>query len=494
MKLDRENRLWVTTRNNGLVCVGRDGRLKAYVKDDYGNIVDQQQSLVIDTSQKIWLATSNGIYFFDPVTETFRHYTLEDGFPSRDIAGTFDLLSDGSIGYDFIKGLFKFYPGQMTETPPAPKVHLTSFSINGKTAAFSNYVDVLDTVSLAWSENNLTVEFAAINFTNPASTLYSCLLEGIDKHWSSPQRSRIINYSQLRPGNYKLRIRAATVVQQAGAPEKILHIILVPAWWQTVWFRGLVVFFLLVALVFTVRFFLSLRYRQKIARLERLQEIEAIRSKISRDIHDEIGSGLTKIKLMSRNLNKNAVKGTAQNELSQKIISASNELIQNMGEIVWTINPANDTLENIVAFLRHYISRLFEANPETTLRLHFPLPAEIPSESVNPEVKRNLILIVKEVLTNVMKHAKASEVQVSLRLEPSRMILEITDNGTGMDESSRNAFGNGIKNMQKRAESIQAGLHIETHPGRGTSVGLKCLLPAPDKNPLMCTCRMRGAG
>src|SRR6185436_4006561 len=321
-------------------------------------------------------------------------------------------------------------------------------------------------IKLSHLENNLTFEFAATNFTDPASTLYSYMLEGADHNWTVQARTKVVNFSNLSPGNFWLRIKAGD-----KSPEKKIFIQIVPAWWQTTLFKWSLLLFIAVASVFVIRFFISIRYKEKIAQLERQREIEQVRTRISRDIHDEIGSGLTKIKLMSRNLSK-AKEESVMKDTTSKISSASDELIKNLGEIVWTINPANDTLENIFAFVRNYVSKLFVENIEIKLNLDFPEPKKIPGGIViNPEIKRNLLLILKESLTNIFKHSQATEVIVSMNADKSKIKLNIRDNGKGVTSENQNNFGNGIINMRKRAESVNGMFSFESN-GSGTKIQL----------------------
>jgi len=470
---DRDGRIWVTTRTNGLICIDPDHKVTAFVKDDFGNILDELLSLVIDHAGKIWSTASHGIYCFDPVTNKFSRFTTQDGLPVHTLSDPLYKLSDGRIAYSFSKGIFCFNPSLVSKNTKPLSVHLTSLSVNGKMPEYNSFIDRLDTILLDHSENNLTFEFAATDFANPLSDLYSYMLEGMNRQWSVPGKTRILNFSQLPPGNFMLHIKAGS-----NSPEKKIGIYIVPAWWQTVLFRWAFAVAVIAGLFFTIRFFISLRYREQIAKLEQEREIENMRSRISRDIHDEIGSGLTKIKLMSRNLLK--VKEEAMmKETTAKISSASDERIQNLGEIVWTINPANDSLENMVAFIRSYVSRLFDENPDVKLHLDLPEPSQISETSINPEIKRNLVLILKEALTNIFRHAEATEVYVTLQPGKPGLRLSIRDNGIGFTPKQQNGSGNGINNMKKRASVINAAFTIDSEIKKGTTINL--VIPLADK-------------
>ena len=475
--LDYKEQIWIATRNNGLVCLDKNKNTTAYVKDNSGNIIDEQQCITIDHSGKIWLAASNGIFRFDPDAKSFTQFNLKDGFPAGAISDPLYVLKNGKITFMYHKGLYCFDPAELIKTGKELYVHLTSFMVNGKATSFSSYIDQFDTISLGHTENNITVEYAATNFFNAQSTMYSYMLDGVDKGWSAPSRTRMLNFTQLAPGNYWLRIKAGE-----SFPEKKLFIRIIPAWWQTALFKWSLLLVIVAVSIFVIRFFISFRYKQKIAQLEQQREIEQVRMRISRDIHDEIGSGLTKIKLMSRNLSRSKEESIIK-ETSTKISSASDELIKNLGEIVWTINPSNDTLENIFAFVRNYISKLFAENEEMKLKLDFTEPDEIPKGvNINPEIKRSLLLILKECLTNIFKHSQATEVIVSMKADSCMIELNVHDNGKGMQEERQNNFGNGISNMRRRADSVNAQFSISSGDD-GTGMLLKIPLHAERKIP-----------
>lgn len=475
--VDKSDRVWVTTKNNGLVCIDKNREAISFVKDDFGNIIDEQSNIAIDDSGRIWFSASHGIYRFDPSLKSFTQFTMQDGLPVRTLGDPFYRLNNGKIAFHFYKGVFCFDPMKVTKTTRPLNTHITSILINGKSPAYNSIIDRLDTIRLKHTENNLTVEYAANNFINPSSTVYSYLIEGADKNWSSAARTRIVNFSQLPPGDFTLHVRAGE-----NSPEKKIFIQIIPAWWQTALFKWALLIVIAAITVLIIRFFISLRYKQKIAQLERQREIEQVRMRISRDIHDEIGSGLTKIKLMSRNLSKTKEERVMK-ETTAKISSASDELIQNLGEIVWTVNPANDTLENIFAFVRNYVSKLFDENSDIKLQLDFTEPEKIPQGIIiSPEIKRNLLLILKESLTNILKHSQAKKVKVSMQAGKSKIELRIQDNGKGITTENQNGFGNGINNMRKRSESVN-GLFAFESDGNGTVIQVSIPMSTERKIP-----------
>lgn len=468
---DRQHRIWITTESSGLICINEDGTIRYYNKDSQGDLVDDQSNLIIDHQGDIWLLSTKGLYRFNSRQQYFNLYNKDQGFPEIRQDTKLHLQSDGSITYNTDQGIFSFKPEQIKIAEDRLHVHLSSFAVNGKPSPLSRVIDQTDHIILNHDQNNLTFEYAAVNFRNPQATLYSYKLEGSQTDWAAPTANRLLNFYKLKPGEYELKIRAAVLNFKDDTPVKTIRITIVPAWYQTNLFMWLSGLSLVVLLALTIRYFISLRFRQKIMYMEHQGQLEQMRARISRDIHDEIGAGLTKIKLLGRALNKKPMPDETISQLSKKINDSSDELIQNLGEIVWTINPENDSMENVVAYMRYYLLKTFEGTPDITLHLAFPDAELVPKGmSVSPDVKRNLLLILKESVNNAMKHAAAKTVTITLNVSTDHIMLMIEDDGKGFDAEAVHPNGNGIKNMKKRAAAVHGSLTLETGIGRGTLI------------------------
>lgn len=191
------------------------------------------------------------------------------------------------------------------------------------------------------------------------------------------------------------------------------------------------------------------------------------RNRISVDMHDELGSGVTAIRLMSE-IVKSKMKDQTLPEI-EKISNSANELLNKMNTIIWTMTSSNDTVENLVAYIRSYAVEFFE---NTSIDCFFMMPASIPPREINGEKRRNIFLSVKEALTNVLKHSQSNIVKISIEVD-ERLIIEIQDDGVGIDMNKLRKFGNGLNNMKKRMASIEGGFHIENHQGTKTSFYLE---------------------
>jgi signal transduction histidine kinase len=206
------------------------------------------------------------------------------------------------------------------------------------------------------------------------------------------------------------------------------------------------------------------------AALEKQHAIETMRSKISIDIHDDLGSGLTKIGLLTQQIRDKKDSPQAFTDLMNKIQSVSKEVVSGLREVIWASNPANDNLASLLLFMRNYTHKFFEG---TNYNYIIDFPDEIQEMNIHPEVKRNLFLTLKESLNNMVKHAEASEVRIRFVNTKEKFSFEITDNGKGINNIANNVTGNGLRNMNKRMENIKAKFEVVSTAGHGVKVAME---------------------
>jgi signal transduction histidine kinase len=254
-------------------------------------------------------------------------------------------------------------------------------------------------------------------------------------------------------------------------------------------FRQSLIYFEVGIFLELIFFLLGLVYKNKIELIEKVKMDEAMkleaekkeyekqiavlraqqdeRSRISADMHDELGSGVTAIRLLSEIARKKTNQGPV-NEI-ERISYNANELMTKMNAIIWSMNPGNDTVDSLVSYIRSYASEYLD---NFDIIYHIHTPANLPKMEISGVKRRNLFLVIKESINNVMKHAGASEVVIDVHFtNENQLIIEIADNGKGIDAEKLNQFGNGLKNMRRRMESIGGSLSIESN--RGTNIILR---------------------
>jgi signal transduction histidine kinase len=327
-------------------------------------------------------------------------------------------------------------------------------------------------VELRIPPGNHKVEFdyAALSFVSPENVQFRCRLETFDDKWVEAGTQRSARYPHLPAGKYRFQVIAcnnAGVWNETGAN---LSIVVWPFFWQTWWFRGLVFFIFTASVAAIVRYVSFRRLRVRMVQLEQEAALEKERMRIARDMHDEVGAKLTRLSLLSEMAADHAeMPASARSEVTE-LADTARETIRSFEEIVWAVNPRNDTLADLVHYLCRYMEDYFEGSP---VQCVFDLPPQIPPVVLPAEVRQQIFLAAKETLNNVLKHSKASCVRVQLAMVECEFKIIIEDDGCGFDTGAppkRAGGGNGLGNMRERLHGVSGRLECHSRPGQGTRI------------------------
>jgi signal transduction histidine kinase len=315
-----------------------------------------------------------------------------------------------------------------------------------------------------------------LSFTAPEKVRFRYRLEGLETKWMDAGTKRSVNYSYIPPGKYTFRVLACNndgVWNESGGAFAFT---VLPHFWQTWWFRTLAGLNAAVLVAGTVLFTTRRRMRHKLERIERQRAIERERARIAKDIHDDLGASLTRITLLSQSARGEMEHSPEAAADLDRIYRTARELTRAMDEIVWAVNPQHDTLDSLATYLGKFAQDFLNA---VHVRCRLDLPMQLPVWPLTAEVRHNLFLAFKEALNNAVRHADATEVRVSLSIEPAGFALRVEDAGrgfvTGADGSAardpvRLASGNGLANMQQRLAEIGGRCDLRSAPGEGTKV------------------------
>jgi signal transduction histidine kinase len=251
---------------------------------------------------------------------------------------------------------------------------------------------------------------------------------------------------------------------------------IVVRFWQTWWFITLTAMSLLVGVVMTVRFAEEKKFQFQLQQAEQKHALERERGRIAQDLHDDLGSSLTRISLLSGLLRADKDNPDQVEAHAIRLSQSADQTVRALEEIVWAVRPGSDSLQSLVDYITHFASELFEGTPT---RCRLDLPRDLPVLSLPPDFRHNIFLIVKEALTNTLKHASAKEVHVQAKISANLLEICIQDDGTGFVPATPKAEGkqHGITNMQRRAEDMGGKLTWQGSPGQGTSIQLAVPLP-----------------
>lgn len=406
-------------------------------------------------------------------------YGTGDGMPTLECSGGFQPAScwtaDGRLWFSTSKGPVGIDPNNIKVNQLPPPVFIEKMLVDGQP------VTALDraggSLRIPPGRRRFEFRYAGLSFVAPEKVSFKYRLQGLEHEWTDAGTKRTVIYSYIPPGSYEFQVTACNsdgIWNPAGAA---LAFVVRPYFWQTWWFRladGVSAAALLSGVVLwsTRR-----RMRRKLERLERQRVVERERTRIARDIHDNLGANLTRISLLSQSAHGELNNpGQAAVQLN-RIYDTARELTRALDEIVWAVNPEHDTLDSLANYLGKFSQEFLGS---LAIRCRLDLPLQLPPWPVTAEVRHNLFLAFKEALNNVIKHAAASEVSVSLTVQPDAFVLAVQDNGRGFSteavesparrQPDRIARGHGLANMRRRLEKIGGLCEIQSAPGQGTGV------------------------
>jgi len=462
--VDSAGRLWIGSNSGGLGLVENPGgsqfRVKAYDTTN-GPPVERLASntiysIVEDKAGRIYAGTAKSVDRLDPGTGHVKHFTAADGLAHGELRSALRDAS-GSLWFATTQGLSRLSP--TADPPPAiPSIRIMDLRIGRDRYPVSQVGETrILRGDLQPSQNQFQVEFVGFNDEPEDSLSYTYKLEGGDSDWQAPGRDHQANYPGLTPGSYRFLVKAVNSEGQTSTdPAEIDFTVLptIPGRW---WFRTLA------AILAGAMIYLLYRYR-----LARLLEMERLRTRIATDLHDDIGSSLSQIAILSE-VTSQRVAPEQQAELAD-IANLSRELVDSMSEIVWAIDPSQDRLDDLVHRMRRFASDLFTPG---SVRFHLQAPgAERQDPEMGAGIRRQIFLIFKEALHNIARHSGCTEVEIGFHSEKGWLSLSVVDNGEGFNMAQAHP-GHGLASMKQRAQQLGGHLTVDTAPGRGTAIRLR---------------------
>jgi two-component sensor histidine kinase len=389
------------------------------------------------------------------------NYGPDDGVIGKGFtsANHFSETKDGRVLAGASFGFIYFNPNKIAEKQPPPAVTITGLIIFDTPVSLDSVLCKERKLQLTYKQNFITVQYASISYLSPKETVYYYQLDGVDKDWVRAGNQRFATYTYLKGGNYIFKVKCENRNGIFSPPTTILSIAIDPPFWETWWFK---ISCLLLA-VCCVYLFIAYRVNQ-------IKKLSLVRSEISRDLHDEIGSTLSGVSLFSEmakaKLSDHQIEQV--NEILAKIDESSREMLEKMSDIVWAINPKNDNFAKVIERIKN-----FSANTARSVGifLHFDTDEALLLANLGMEYRRNIYMICKDAINNAAKYANCRNLTVDFRKGENEINISILDDGTGFDLQQFND-GNGIPNMNARAKEIGAKLKMRSEKGKGTLVRL----------------------
>ncbi|MCJ7625045.1 MAG: histidine kinase, partial [Anaerolineaceae bacterium] len=506
---DSASNLWIGTFGglNKFIPV-TNGFLNFREKD--GLPSDVVNGIMEDEHRNLWLSTNHGLSRFNPETKIFQNYDIRDGLQSNEFnAAAFFKNDDGEMIFGGINGFNAFYPDKIITNPHIPQIQLTSITQGGEDIWMDKPIENVEEISFEWPDNYFEFEFAALSYMQPDKNLYAYTLDELDDDWNNIGNKRFGRYTNLPGGSYTLRIIGSNNDGIWNKEGITLNVIIIPPFWATWWFRGIIAIFLLIGIVGGYRWRVKSvearsrnledqvrvrtielsktneRLKKEIAQRQRIEDelakqavetaVIAERNRLARDLHDAVTQTLFSASLLAEALpetwNKNTTEGS---NILKELRLLSRGALAEMRTLLFELRP----MALAEAKFKDLLNQLAEA---ATAREGIPIEVHVDECALIPEVQVALYRITQEALNNVVKHSRAQKSWIKFEHINScpnndtsgnveRVEMSIFDNGCGfsLDEVTSNHLG--ITIMHERAQAIDAKLTINSVPGKGTTV------------------------
>lgn len=457
---DGHGRFWVATGESGLWRFDPEGDgppvIRRFTRDD-GLVSNRVNTVVPGADGRIYAGTISGLEVVDPVSERIRHFAKIDGL-ANDWVGS--LLSDRSgriwIGTD--GGLSRLIPEAAPQRRP-PQVFVTGLTVNGvpRPVSVRGEAEVFGLV-LGPGETTVRIQVSGLSFTAGEPLRFQHRLSGSE--WSTPAAESEITFAHASPGAYRVALRAVLPDGTASERPAKVQFDVRPPFWRTAWFAGAVALLLVAVPVAAYR-----------VRAARLLAVERMRTTIAMDLHDDVGSSLSQIALRSELALAQLEAGQGAPAVALEHISdEARGLVDAMSDVVWSVNPGHDSLSDLVRRIRSFALEAAESRG-VPIALSLPPPElELP---IPAQVRRQAYLVFKESLTNALRHANASRIEVSLSRRGRELTLTVADDGRGIVPGEPGLGGHGLASMRRRADACGGTLQVTSRPEAGTTVVLR---------------------
>ncbi|MBS1758599.1 MAG: hypothetical protein JST23_00645 [Bacteroidetes bacterium] len=422
---------------------------------NFSQITDREiTSFAIDSSGNLWMTTMNGLLSYNIAGKIFLRFTTADGMPTNRLDGPLYCCKDGTMILSNQNFIVSFNPHKLLlSVSEQPENLLTEVIINGQSVSFNEN----NQNEFTYNKNNFVFRWTITDFKDPLNNNYYYKLEGIDKNWRYVGKSGKVEFANLSPGKYTLLLWGKNANGVDAAKILKLQFNISFPFWRSEWFLGLLV------LGIALFFYGLYRYR-----LNHVRKLTLLRNEISLNLHDDIGSTLSSISILS-SIALSQEKDKKNQSMLEEIKDNSIAMMEKMDDIVWSINPKNDNLQNLLLRIRTFAGKLFEAK-----KIHYQIDFKENMNGVRMKMdeRQHLHLIMKEAINNLIKYAACTEAGISASFTSSVLLIKIWDNGIGFDNNAQ-TNGNGLMNMKKRANALGAVLDIQSQANKGTTISLK---------------------
>lgn len=463
--------LWIGTTSNGFSRLELSTGKCIHYSDKDGLPNNVVYGILTDKFNNLWMSTNKGLSCFNPTTKVFQNFVAEDGLQGDEFNHyDFMKLKTGELYFGGVNGYTIFNPEVVLKKQREVPIVFTELSIANKIIDWKINSEILNApipyakqIVLRPSQNMFTISFASLEYRSNKKKFYKYKLIGFHNEYTEPSIKNEVTFSNLSPGTYTLQVTGTNTDGVWNSKGVSIIIIVLPAWYQTWWFRSLIL------LVLVSLFYVFYRYR-----LHQQTQVFRMRNRIAADLHDEIGSTLSSISIFSEAAKKITEGNKSAAKVLNKISQNATEVMETMSDIVWAINSSNDKVDNLINRIRIYAVQISES---ANFDLYLAENDQIPDFKLDMYQRKHVYLLFKEAINNIAKYAQCKHVWIEFDASHSQFKMRIKDDGIGFDLNGSNEVeslgGNGLFNMRKRANDLRGMLLINSNIGEGTLIELK---------------------
>ena len=501
---DAQQTLWIGTAGGGLSQLR--GETIATITTREGLPDNTISQILEDGDDHLWLGGNRGIVRVSkreldelaarriPVVYP-QFFGRAEGMLSEECTGGYSgaglKSKSGLLWFSTLKGIVVVDPQHISGPAPAPAVVLEQTLVDGVTDAefrvpgksssaktdstAGDAAPKADFLRLPSDKHRIEFRYTGLSFDAPDRIRFRYRLEGLDPDWVDAGTRRAAFYGFVPPGTYRFRVIACNGDGVWNEEGDSLALTVLPHFWQTWWFIATVVVGTIVVGAGVARFVERRKSQRRLKRLEQDRLLDQERTRIARDLHDTMGAKLCRISFLSEHVRRNDAVSTEVREQISSISDDSREVLQSLDEIVWAVNPQNDTLEHLASYLGQYAREYFR---RTGIECDLEIPSRLPAQPLSAQSRHHLFLAVDESLANILKHSGATRVGIVMGCHGAEFEIAVSDNGTGIDPGAAGlsvsaataGFGNGLENMRQRLAALGGRCLVESGKGTGTTI------------------------
>lgn len=444
------NDYYIASYESGILITDTAFRIKKIISSSNGLTDNGVYRIEKEGDTAIWVSTNNGLNRISLRENTIRRFFKEAGLHGN----TFEEFSScssatGVIYMGGVGGITAIQPAKLQNTNNESPLFFTLFR-------YHDFDKTVDSVNLTTNHfsfpanaEQFTIGFSTPDYKGGSNTFFQYKIEPLQKNWVNLEDRNQINFLNIEPGSYTLSLRASQSIKPWSEP-KVIALEFAPKWYQTILFK-ILLFALLASIIYAIFKF----------RINQIKKEHTIRSRLASDLHDDLGSTINSVKVYTELAlleNKDAT-------YLQKVKASTQEAITGLRDLIWVLDDNRNSVEQLLARVNYFAAPLCAA---TGIIYNYTITPEVKQHELQPDEKRNLQMMLKEIINNAIKYANASRIDVTMELIASRPFICVSDNGKGFDQTTVTE-GNGLKNLRRRAQEIKYKLIVETSTGSGTS-------------------------